>query len=137
MESYPETLNPNCFIEGTQIAMLEGAQPIETIESGDSIWAYNLEQATLVLRRVKQVIESSSTSIYSVETQSTRINGVTHEHPFYNTEVDYWIKMEDLEEGDTVLFRADNEVFVETISRIELTELPQSIPVYNHKCCGY
>jgi hypothetical protein len=136
MESYPETLNPNCFIEGTQIAMLEGAQPIETIESGDSIWAYDLEQATLVLRRVKQIIESSSTSIYSVETQSTRINGVTHEHPFYNTEVNDWVKMGDLEEGDTVLFRADNEVFVEKIARIELTELPQPIPVYNLSVAG-
>jgi hypothetical protein len=136
MESYTETLDPSCFVEGTQIAMLEGDQPIETIESGDSIWAYDLEQATLVLRRVKQVIESSSSSIYSVETQSTRINGVTHEHPLYNTEVNDWVKMGDLEEGDTVLFRVDNEVFVEKIARIELTKLPQPIPVYNLSVAG-
>ena len=116
--------------------MLDAQQSIEAIEEGDGIWAYDVHGETSVLRTVKHVMETTATSLLSVHTDHSRIKGVTQEHPFYNVELDDWVKAGELQEGDTLLFGHEDDVFTDRITHIERTALRQPIPVYNLSVAG-
>ena len=121
-----------CFIAGTEITMANGlSKVIETIRVGDVVTSRDLSSGETVQKRVSDVLSSSSHIIYTIETNSTVIDGVTGGHPFYVNQTDDWLRVEDLMVGDELTIHQRGRLRQEPIQNINVVELRQPLDVYN------
>ena len=126
-----------CFVAGTQITMEHGdTLGIEEIQVGDYVQSMDVDSNKLVSKRVLGVMQSSTTSLYSLTTRSSKIEGVTAYHPFYIPTTNEWTHVEDLQEGDPLVVIRDNRTYIEKIEHIELHQLENPRNVYNFTVAG-
>ena len=64
---------------------------IEDIRVGDVVTSRDLRTGETVRKRVTDILPSKSNSIYTIETASTVIDGVTGGHPFYVNQTNDWL----------------------------------------------
>lgn len=89
-----------CVAEGTQITTSTGKVPVEQIQAGDEVIAYDSSLEQLVSARVYQTVSREVDSILEIQVGS-RVLRVTAEHPIYTRRG--WVKAGDLTEHDEVL----------------------------------
>ena len=86
------------------------------------------------LRTVQTLIQGESNQTYKIQTEETTIQGVTREHPFYNSERDQWIEAKNLKEGDLLLEWCkkpkDQSENVQKITQIETIHHSTPVKVY-------
>ena len=100
-----------CFIAGTLIYTNEGYKPIETIQVGDSVWAYDIYDRTLSLQAVLQTFTRTANSLLELNIKGEIIT-TTPEHPFYSE--GNWREACDLSVGDSLLlFNGKNAVILD------------------------
>jgi len=89
-----------CVEEGTQIKTSLGLVPVEQIQDGAEVLAYDSSLEQLVSARVYQTASREVDAILEIQVGS-QVLRVTEEHPLYTRRG--WVKAGDLSEDDEVL----------------------------------
>ena len=121
-----------CFVAGTMILVAEGVQAIETIESGDKVWAWDEETGEVALKEVVETYINETDELVHICISGEEIV-TTPSHPFYSP-VKGWIDAADLRAGD-ILLRVNGEYVVVEKVQHEILEVP--ITVYNFQVEDY
>lgn len=115
-----------CFVAGTSILTAGGHVAIETIKSGDMVWAENPETGEKALKKVVQTYVKESSELIHVKVDGQEIV-CTNEHPFYVPQKG-WTAAEDLRAGDILVLQNGKYV---TIEQVQHEILEQPVMVYN------
>jgi hypothetical protein len=117
-----------CFLAGTEISLADGStKPIESIEAGDVVMAWDMESGELKPDPVRAVQDPREVDSFLIVNDSLR---VTPSHPFLSD--GEWVKAGDLKVGDH-LTAADGSVV--TVATIET--VPGPVTVYNFEVNPY
>ena len=127
------TLNAgNCFIAGTFVATQDGSVPIEEIEAGDYVWAWDEETGDVALKQVVETYVHEADELIHLSVNGEEIT-CTPGHPFYSP-VKGWTEAVHLRAGDILVLVNGEYVVVEKIQH-ELLENP--VEVYNFQVEDY
>ena len=88
-----------CFPAGTLIQTEHGTKPIEDIQIGDLVWAYDEDTDTTALQPVVDIMENETDHTISLYTE-TEVIETTALHPFYTQ--DGWKDASELKAGDKI-----------------------------------
>ena len=88
-----------CFPAGTLIQTEHGTKPIEDIQIGDLVWAYDEDTDTTALQPVVDIMENETDHTISLYTEYEVIE-TTALHPFYTQ--DGWKDASELKAGDKI-----------------------------------
>jgi RHS repeat-associated protein len=113
----------NCFAAGTPVYTEEGFKPIDRLEIGDKVWAFNEELETYDLKSVtfKHHIEKSG--LYELYVNFDTLK-VTYDHPFLSN--GEWIEASNLKVGDNITILGGKQFAIDSIYYY-----PGSFNVYN------
>ena len=117
----------NCFIAGTLVTTVDGLKPIEDIEVGDEVLAYDPETGEQAYKPVVRLFRNTTDKWYHVHVNEQDIT-CTAEHPFYVADIDEFVPAKDLKAGQRVLL-ADGTCAV--IDGILVEELDTPETTYN------
>jgi hypothetical protein len=92
-----------CFARGTPIATPDGERPIETLQVGDVVWAFDVAQQERVQRRVSEVHRHEASALGRLITPDGRALLVTDKHPIYVQERAAFVPAGELDTGETVI----------------------------------
>ena len=115
-----------CFIAGTAILTVAGHRAIETIKTGDMVWAENPETGEKALKAVVQTFVNKTNELVHVCVNGEELV-TTPGHPFYSP-VKGWTAACRLRAGDILVLQSGKYVIVEKVQH-EILESP--ITVYN------
>ena len=116
----------SCFIAGTLVKTTDGDIPIEEIEEGDLVWAWDEETGEVSLKRVVETYVNESYELIHVFVDGEEII-TTPTHPFY-CPIKGWTDAAQLRAGDILVLVNGEYVVVEKVQH-ELLESP--VKVYN------
>ena len=122
----------SCFVAGTAILSSTGFVPIESICTGDKVWAENPETGDRALKEVVQTFVNESYELIHISVNGESIV-TTPEHPFY-APVKGWTAACKLRAGDILVTVNGEYVVVEKIQH-EILESP--ITVYNFEVADF
>ena len=121
-----------CFVAGTTVLASTGYAAIETIETGDYVWASDPETGEVALKLVVQTFVNETTELVHVTVKGEEIVCTT-EHPFYSP-VKGWVAACKLRAGDILVTVNGEYVVVEKVQH-EILESP--VKVYNFEVEGF
>ena len=126
-------MNSNlCFVAGTLVQTKDGTKPIEEIEAGDQVWAWDEETGEVALKPVLETYINETEELIHVYVNGEEIVS-TPGHPFYSP-VKGWTNAVHLRSGDILVLVNGEYVVVEKVQH-ELLEAP--INVYNFNVDGF
>ena len=123
----------NCFIAGTLVATSDGMKPIEDIEVGDEVLAYDPETGEQAYKPVVRLFRNTTDDWYHVHVNEQDIT-CTAEHPFYVADIEEFVPAKDLKVGQHVLL-ADGTCAV--VDGILVEELSTPEATYNFEVEDY
>ncbi|HKV12058.1 MAG TPA: polymorphic toxin-type HINT domain-containing protein [Thermoanaerobaculia bacterium] len=123
-EQVGETCWRRCFAAGTLISTSEGLTPIEDVQVGDQVYAYDETTGEEHLAEVVALHHRDVETLWVLEVGGERIE-TTDEHPFYVANQG-WTQAKDLQAGDILIATTGNRLTLEKIERVA-----QSARVYN------
>lgn len=97
----------SCFVAGTSIATPSGPRPIESLQVGDPVLAFDEITRRVIVRRIEHVLRRSVTMTRTLRFADRTLT-TTDEHPFYDAEGGRWIAAADLQ-AQHVLAALDGE----------------------------
>lgn len=121
-----------CFVAGTMIHTSDGCKPIESIQMGDMVWAWNDETGEVALRKVVETYVSETNELIHVFVNGEAVT-TTPTHPFYSP-VKGWTDATHLRAGDILVLVNGEYVVVEKVQH-EILETP--IAVFNFQVQDY
>ena len=121
-----------CFVEGTQVLTSTGNAPIESIQTGDYVWAWDENTGDVGLRKVVETYINETDELVHVHVNGEEII-TTPSHPFYSP-VRGWTDAVHLRAGDILVLVNGEYVVVEKVQH-EILEAP--IEVYNFQVEDY
>lgn len=121
-----------CFIAGTLVQAENGEKPIEEIEVGDYVWAYDEYTKDTALKRVVETYINETDELMHIFVSGEEII-CTPSHPFYSP-VKGWTDAVHLRAGDILVLVNGEYVVVEKVQH-ELLENP--VKVYNFQVEDY
>jgi hypothetical protein len=121
-----------CFIAGTLVQVEDGEKPIEEIEVGDYVWAYDEYSKDTALKRVVETYINETEELTHIFVNGEEII-CTPSHPFYSP-VKGWTDAVHLRAGDILVLVNGEYVVVEKVQH-ELLE--SSVKVYNFQVEDY
>lgn len=122
-----------CFIGGTLVATEDGLKPIENIEVGDKVLAYDEETGEQAYKKVVRLFRNETYEWYHIFVNDEEIV-CTGGHPFYSTKYDKFVAAKDLETDDKLLF-SNGEYGI--INQIEVEVLSKPQTTYNFEVEDY
>ena len=131
-------VGPHCFIAGTLVACLsadgkEIHKPIEEIEVGDRVLAYDEETGEQAYKPVVHLFRNQTKEWYHVFIDGEEIE-CTGGHPFYAVEGKGFIPAKELKSGDKCLLSTGEDV---TIEKVELEALTEAETTYNFEVADF
>ena len=121
-----------CFVAGTEILTANGLQAIETVQTGDYVWAWDEATGDVALKEVVETYINETDELIHVFVNGEEIIS-TPTHPFYSP-VKGWMKACKLRAGDILVLVNGEYVVVEKVQH-EILEAP--IAVYNFQVADY
>ena len=118
--------SPYCFVAGTSVLTAVGAVAIETIETGDYVWAWNEDTGKTELKQVVETYINETDELTHVFVNGEEIIS-TPSHPFYSP-VKGWTDACKLRAGDILVLVNGEYVVIEKVQH-EILESP--VKVYN------
>ena len=100
-----------CFPAGTLIQTEHGTKPIEDIQIGDLVWAYDEDTNTTALQPVVDIMQNETDHTISLYTE-TEVIETTALHPFYTQ--DGWKDASELKAGDKIKTQNNQEITIES-----------------------
>ncbi|MCM1350220.1 MAG: polymorphic toxin-type HINT domain-containing protein [Prevotella sp.] len=162
IQAYTNTVNScgtpgtKCFKEGTLILTAEGSKPIEDIQVGDEVWAYDEETGEKALKKVVQLFRNTTKQwtqveieteegietitctpghkFYLPENKKKRDIGEQQEHESYYQLSEKWVRAIDLKIKDKVLLKNGKYGI---IKRVTLQKLETAEVTYNFEVEDY
>ncbi|MCM1350225.1 MAG: Hint domain-containing protein [Prevotella sp.] len=162
IQAYTNTVNScgtpgtKCFKEGTLILTAEGSKPIEDIQVGDEVWAYDEETGEKALKKVVQLFRNTTKQwtqveieteegietitctpghkFYLPENKQKRDIGQQQEHESYYHLSEKWVRAIDLKIKDKVLLENGKYGI---IKRVTLQQLETPEVTYNFEVEDY
>ena len=122
----------NCFVAGTSIKAENGNVPIENIQSGDLVWAWDEKTGDVALKKVVEIYINETSELVHVFVNGEEII-TTPTHPFYSP-VKGWTDAVHLRAGDILVLVNGEYVVVEKVQH-EILEAP--VTVYNFQVEDY
>ena len=122
----------SCFIAGTPVVTADGQKPIEDIQVGDYVWAWDEETDDVALKQVVETYINETTELTHVFVNGEEIIA-TPTHPFY-CPTKGWTDAAHLRAGDILVLVNGEYVVVEKVQH-ELLENP--VKVYNFQVEDY
>ena len=113
-------LNPcklRCFAAGTLVLTEDGERPIEEIEVGDRVWAWNEETGENELAEVVRLFERETLELYTLYLGDKTID-TTAEHPFWVLDWG-WTRSDELMAGDRLLSYDGSELIIDDVTRTD------------------
>ncbi len=114
-----------CFVAGTLVATEEGDKPIEEVEKGDKVWAWNQETNRNELHTVLMLVRKETQQLVFIRLPDETIRA-TPEHPFWVN--GKWVEAQNLQTGE-LLTTLDGKTLAIRSVRSE----QQTVPVFNFK----
>ena len=124
--------SPYCFVAGTLVLTVAGTVAIETIQTGDMVWAWDEETGEVAPKEVVETYVNETYELIHVFVDGEEIV-TTPSHPFYSP-VKGWTNAVHLRAGDILVLVNGEYVIVEKIQH-EILETP--ITVYNFEVEEY
>ena len=121
-----------CFIAGTLVQTEDGTKPIEELQPGDRVWAWNEETCEVALKPVVETYVNETDELMHIHVNGQEIL-TTPGHPFYSP-VKGWTSAVQLRAGDILVLVNGEYVIVEQVQH-ELLEAP--VKVYNFNVEDY
>ena len=118
-----------CFTAGTGISTRLGRKPIEQIQVGDSVWAYNERTRQTALRPVTHLFRYERDTVYVLHTATGEALRTTSDHPFYVR--GQWVRVKRLRVGDSLVSQSGQRHVLRRIDR-----QPEHVTVYNFTVDG-
>ena len=118
-----------CFVEGTPISTENGLKPIEEIEVGDKVWAFDEFTGTKDLKLVYNTTVKELNHLDKLVIGSDTIY-TTDDHPFWVS--DSWKKAGELECGDTLTLRNGEYALLSYKERIDTTVIVYNFAVEDY-----
>jgi hypothetical protein len=118
-----------CFVAGTLILTSSGQKPIEDIDVGDMVWAYNDTTDTYDQKRVKTLFRYERDSVYHIQVGNEVIKA-TADHPFFIG--GRWLRVAELKVGDSAQLFDGSNLVIE-----QITVVPGRTTVYNFEVEDY
>ncbi len=115
-----------CFVAGTTVQCESGAVPIEYIQEGDFVWAWDEETGEVALKQVIETYVNETDELVHIFVNGEEIV-TTPGHPFYSP-VKGWTDAVQLRAGDILVLVNGEYVVVEKVQH-EILEAP--VTVYN------
>ena len=122
-----------CFKEGTLVETEEGLKPIEEIEVGDKVLAYDEVTGEQAYKPVVRLFRNSTEEWYHIQVNGEEII-CTGGHPFYVAGLDKFIPASELKVGSTLLLSDGNCVITEEI-KVEKLTAPET--TYNFEVADF
>ena len=122
----------SCFVAGTQVQTEDGPKPIEEIQVGDLVWAWDEETGDTALKPVLETYVNETDELVHVWARGEEIV-CTPSHPFYSP-VKGWTDAVHLRAGDILVLVNGEYVVVEKVQH-EILESP--VTVYNFQVADY
>jgi len=117
-----------CFLAGTEISLADGStKPIESIEAGDVILAWDEESGEMKPDAVRAVHDPISAESYLIVNDLLRLTGT---HPMLSD--GEWVKAGELKVGDHLTAADGSVVTIESIQTV-----PGPVTVYNFEVNPY
>ena len=113
-----------CFTAGTGVSTRMGRKPIEQIQVGDSVWAYNERTRQTALRPVTHLFRYERDTVYVLHTATGEALRTTSDHPFYVR--GQWVRVKRLRVGDSLVSQSGQRHVLRRIDR-----QPEHVTVYN------
>jgi len=110
-----------CFKEGTLVETEDGLKPIEEIEVGDKVLAYDEETGEQAYKEVVRLFRNETNEWYHIYANGEEII-CTGGHPFYVANLDKFIPARELKVGEKLLLSSGVCVTIETIQIEQLSE---------------
>ncbi|MTI30878.1 polymorphic toxin-type HINT domain-containing protein [Xanthovirga aplysinae] len=88
-----------CFPEGTPVHTENGIRPIEQLQKGEKVWAWNEETGEVSLREIADTMQRTADATLELSFENGQLE-TTAEHPFFTKKG--WKEAGDLEVGDKV-----------------------------------
>jgi hypothetical protein len=107
----------NCFVAGTLVATSEGLLPIEQIQPGDQVYAYDDATGEEHLAEVVALHHRDVEATWVLEVGGETIE-TTDEHPFY-VAGQGWTEAKDLQAGDLLVTEGGDRRPLDKIERVE------------------
>lgn len=125
--SQPCSTVGECFIAGTFVETEHGLKPIEEVEVGEKVLAYDEETGEQAYKPVVRLFRNKTEEWYHIHVNGQEIV-CTGGHPFYLASLDKFIPARELKVGITLLL-SDNTCVI--IEEIQLEKLSKSETTYN------
>ena len=122
----------SCFVAGTHVQVANGTVPIESLEAGDVVWAWDEETGDVALKTVVETYVNETDELIHVFANGEEIV-TTHSHPFYSP-IKGWTDAVHLRAGDILVLVNGEYVVVEKVQH-EILEAP--VTVYNFQVEDY
>ncbi len=120
--SGPTLPGSGCFLAGTLITMADERQkPIEEIQIGDIVFAFNENTGQIELDTVTKVFSNLKEDAYFIINRTLK---VTSEHPVLSK--GRWVEIKDLKVGDTL-----TNTQVEDVTIFDIAKVEESVQTYN------
>lgn len=125
----------DCFPAGTLVTTPSGKKPIELLETGDMVVAYDIRTKTLQQKRIQAVRNRKVDGLYRITSSSGKMVTATAEHPFF-TGTGY-TKADELAPGNSLVLALpqgkDNsgafKTEIDSVAMVERVRMP--CVVYN------
>ena len=114
------------FITGTEISAEDGLKPIEEIQVGDKVWAYNEQTGETSLKEVERLYQSEKYNLVEITVNGEVITS-TDTHPYF-VQGKGWIRADELEAGDVLIDISGGEVVIDSLNSYTAEE---PVTVYN------
>ena len=122
-----------CFKEGTLVETENGLKPIEEIEVGDKVLAYDETTGEQAYKPVVQLFRNTTKEWYHIHAGGEEII-CTGGHPFYVASLDKFIPARELKVGSTLLLSDGSCVIIE---EIKVEKLSTSQTTYNFEVADF
>jgi hypothetical protein len=114
-----------CFEKGSRVATPDGSVPIESLEIGDTVFAFDERSATVVPRRVTATFIHKVRASGRLSLADGRVLRVTAEHPIYDADRRDYVRAEQFDGNDSLVTLAETQGPQETFgSRTRATAAP-------------
>lgn len=125
--------NGECFREGTLVETDSGLKPIEDIEVGDKVLAYDQHTGKQAYKKVTRLFRNKTDKWYHVHVNEQDIV-CTADHPFYVADLEMFVTAKDLKVGQSVLLADGTCAVIEEI-RVQKLRAPET--TYNFEVEGF
>ncbi|HWN41061.1 MAG TPA: polymorphic toxin-type HINT domain-containing protein [Thermoanaerobaculia bacterium] len=113
----PCPVNFTCFAAGTLVATSAGLLPIEQVQAGDQVYAYDDATGEEHLAEVVALHHRDVEATWVLEVGDERIE-TTDEHPFY-VAGQGWTEAQDLKAGDLLVATGGDRLSLDKVERVE------------------